>query len=47
MEWVAKEESYFFKLSAMEEPLLKMYQEYPEMIAPKSRLNEVKSFGLT
>ena len=44
MEWVAKEKSYFFKLSAMQEPLLKMYEEYPEMIAPKSRLNEVKSF---
>ncbi|GFH46181.1 hypothetical protein CTEN210_02655 [Chaetoceros tenuissimus] len=25
----------------MQEPLLKMYEEYPEMIAPKSRLNEV------
>ncbi|GFH47867.1 hypothetical protein CTEN210_04343 [Chaetoceros tenuissimus] len=45
VEWVAKEKSYFFKLSAMGELLLKMYEEYPEMIAPKSRfLNEVKSF---
>jgi len=44
VEWVAKEESYFFKLSEFEEPLLKMYSEHPEMVAPKSRLNEVVSF---
>jgi len=44
VEWVAKEESYFFKLSAFEDKLLEMYEEYPEMIAPKSRKNEVVSF---
>jgi len=44
VEWVAKEESYFFKLSAFEDKLLEMYEKSPEMIAPKSRLNEVKSF---
>jgi methionyl-tRNA synthetase len=44
VEWVAKEESYFFKLSEFEQPLLDMYEQYPEMIAPKSRKNEVVSF---
>lgn len=44
VEWVAKEESYFFKLSAFEDKLLEMYEKSPEMIAPKSRLNEVTSF---
>jgi methionyl-tRNA synthetase len=44
VEWVAKEESYFFKLSEFEQPLLEMYEQYPDMIAPKSRKNEVVSF---
>lgn len=44
VEWVAKEESYFFKLSAFEDKLLKMYENSPEMIAPISRNNEVASF---
>lgn len=44
VQWVAKEESYFFRLSDFEEPLLKIYQENPEMIAPKARMNEVVAF---
>jgi methionyl-tRNA synthetase len=44
VEWVAKEESYFFKLSAFEDQLLEMYESTPDMIAPKSRKNEVVSF---
>ncbi len=44
VEWVAKEESYFFKLSAFEDKLLEMYETNPEMIAPESRRNEVASF---
>lgn len=44
VEWVAKEESYFFKLSAFEEKLLKWYEECPDCIAPNSRRNEVLSF---
>jgi Methionyl-tRNA synthetase len=44
VEWVAKEESYFFRLSDFEEPLLKLYQENPEMIAPRGRMNEVVGF---
>ncbi len=38
------EESYFFKLSAYQDKLLKLYEERPDFIAPKERLNEVKSF---
>lgn len=44
MEWVAKEESYFFRLSAFEDKLLDWYQANPGFIAPKSRRNEVLSF---
>lgn len=43
VEWV-EEESYFFKLSAYEEPLLKLYSEQPDFIGPNSRRNEVTSF---
>ena len=38
------EENYFFKLSAMEEPLLKLYNSDPNFIRPESRRNEVISF---
>lgn len=43
VEWV-EEESYFFRLSAFEEKLLKFYEELPPTVMPKSRKNEVKSF---
>ncbi len=43
VEWV-EEESYFFKLSKWQEPLLKFYSENPKFILPKSRKNEVISF---
>ncbi len=43
VEWV-EEESYFFRLSAYQEPLLKLYEERPDFIAPPERLNEVVSF---
>jgi methionyl-tRNA synthetase len=39
-----QEENYFFKLSAMAEPLLKLYEERPELIYPETRRNEVISF---
>ncbi|HEX6878867.1 MAG TPA: class I tRNA ligase family protein, partial [Terriglobales bacterium] len=39
-----QEENYFFKLSAMEEPLLKLYAENPDFIRPETRRNEVISF---
>lgn len=38
------EESYFFKLSAYQDRLLKFYEEHPDFITPKERLNEVISF---
>jgi len=43
VEWV-EEPSYFFKLSAYEDQLLKFYDENPNFILPKSRRNEVISF---
>ncbi len=43
VEWV-EEESYFFKLSKWQEPLLKFYKENPKFILPESRKNEVISF---
>jgi len=43
VEWV-EEPSFFFKLSAFEEPLLKYYDDNPDFIQPKSRRNEVISF---
>jgi methionyl-tRNA synthetase len=39
-----QEENYFFKLSAMEEPLLKLYNSDPNFIRPEARRNEVISF---
>lgn len=44
VEWVAKEESYFFKLSEFEDRLLQHYDENPDFIAPDGRRNEVTSF---
>jgi methionyl-tRNA synthetase len=44
VEWVAKEPSYFFKLSAFEDKLLDYYEQNADFIAPNSRRNEVLSF---
>jgi methionyl-tRNA synthetase len=38
------EESYFFKLSEFQKPLLELYDSRPEFVRPESRLNEVRSF---
>ena len=43
VEWV-EEESYFFRLSKWQEPLLKFYLDNPKFILPESRKNEVISF---
>ena len=43
VEWV-EEESFFFKLSEWEKPLLKFYEENPKFILPEARKNEVISF---
>ena len=39
-----KEQSYFFRLSEYQEPLLRLYSEHPEFIKPDYRRNEVVSF---
>ena len=43
VEWV-DEESYFFRLSKWEKPLLDFYEKNPDFISPKSRKNEIISF---
>ena len=43
VEWI-EEESYFFKLSKWQEPLLNFYAKNPNFILPESRKNEVISF---
>jgi methionyl-tRNA synthetase len=43
VEWM-DEESYFFRLSKWEKPLLDYYKNNPDFISPKSRKNEVISF---
>tara|TARA_B100001057_G_scaffold426728_1_gene451050 strand:+ start:2102 stop:3643 length:1542 start_codon:yes stop_codon:yes gene_type:complete len=43
VEWI-EEESYFFKLSKWEKPLLEYYKSNPNFISPTSRKNEVISF---
>jgi methionyl-tRNA synthetase len=44
VEWVAKEQSYFFRLSAFQDLLLQYYETHPDFIAPEGRRNEVISF---
>ncbi len=43
VEWV-EEESFFFRLSAWEKPLLSFYEKNPKFILPESRKNEVINF---
>ena len=43
VEWV-DEESFFFRLSKWEKPLLEYYKKNPNFISPESRKNEVISF---
>lgn len=38
------EESYFFKLSQLQRPLLELYDSRPDFVRPEARLNEVRSF---
>jgi methionyl-tRNA synthetase len=38
------EENYFFKLSAFQKPLLKLYEEHPEFVKPDHRRNEMIAF---
>ncbi len=41
---VVKEESYFFRLSKYEDKLLAYYEDHPDFVLPRSRINEVKNF---
>ncbi|MDC3068420.1 methionine--tRNA ligase [Candidatus Pelagibacter sp.] len=43
VEWI-EEESYFFRLSKWQKPLLEFYESNPDFILPESRKNEVISF---
>src|SRR3954467_13328364 len=38
------EDNYFFKLSAFQEPLERLYAEHPEFVGPQTRFNEALSF---
>lgn len=39
-----EEETYFFRLSAYQDRLLKHYEDHPEFVQPEFRFNEVKRF---
>lgn len=41
---IIEEENYFFKFSAFQEKLLKLYKESPDFVVPQKRFNEIKSF---
>lgn len=41
---VVTEKCYFFRLSAYQDKLLKFYEDNPDFIVPRSRMNEVASF---
>ncbi len=43
VEWTV-EESWFFRLSRFQEPLLKLFAEQPDFVQPASRLNEMRAF---
>ena len=38
------EENYFFRFSSYQDKLLKLYEENPDFVKPKHRLEEIKSF---
>ncbi len=44
LDFIKKEESYFFKLSAFQDKLLEYYEKNPGFIRPEARRNEVISF---
>ncbi|MGA8100584.1 MAG: methionine--tRNA ligase [Candidatus Acidiferrales bacterium] len=41
---LVREENYYFKLSAFQDRLLKLYEEQPDWVQPESRRNEVLAF---
>jgi methionyl-tRNA synthetase len=42
-EWI-EERNWFFRLSAYQEPLLRLYDERPDFVLPSFRFNEARSF---
>src|SRR5919206_726576 len=42
-EWI-EEQNWFFRLSAFQEPLLRLYDERPDFVLPGFRANEARSF---
>ncbi len=42
--WVDKEESYFFRLSEWQQPLLDLYASRPDFVLPEGRQSEVVNF---
>lgn len=41
---IINEENYFFKFSNYQKKLLALYEQYPEFVVPRKRLNEVRKF---
>ena len=41
---IIEEENYFFRFSRYQEKLLKLYEENPDFVLPKKRMNEIRSF---
>lgn len=41
---VIEEENYFFRFSKFQKPLLDIYENDPEFVIPKKRLNEIRNF---
>jgi len=41
---IREEENYFFKFSAFQDKLLKLYADQPDFVLPNSRFNEIKAF---
>jgi methionyl-tRNA synthetase len=41
---IIAEENYFFKFSAFQDRLLKLYKDRPDFVVPDTRLNEIKAF---
>ena len=41
---IEKEDNWFFRLSAFQEPLEKLYAERPDFVTPQNRYNEALSF---
>ncbi len=43
VEWTV-EESWFFRLSRFQEPLLKLFRDQPDFLQPPNRMNEMRAF---